>query len=84
MPKIDDLPLIVVSPGTRGHISRVKTHDSEKLQYLAELNLTPGTPYTLINRQPFNGPIRLIIGDWDEQVIGGELAGTIWVTRDRH
>jgi hypothetical protein len=38
----------------------------------------------LINRQPFNGPIRLIVGDWDEQVIGGELAGTIWVTQDRH
>jgi DtxR family Mn-dependent transcriptional regulator len=83
MPKIDDLPLIVVSPGTRGHISRIKTHDPDKLQYLAELNLTPGTPYTLLNRQPFNGPIRLTIGDWDEQVIGGELAGTIWVTRDR-
>jgi len=82
MPEIDDLPLIVVSPGTQGHISRVKTHDPHKLQYLAELNLTPGTAYTLIGRQPFDGPIRLIIGDRAEQVIGSELAGAIWVTRD--
>jgi DtxR family Mn-dependent transcriptional regulator len=83
MPKLDDLPLIVVSPGTQGQVSRIKTHDPEKLQYLASLHLVPGAPYTLVSRQPFNGPIRLIIGDRGEQVIGSELAAAIWVTRNQ-
>jgi DtxR family Mn-dependent transcriptional regulator len=82
MPRLDDLPLIVVSPGMRGQISRIKTHDPDKLQYLANLNLVPGRPYRLVSRQPFNGPIRLEIADQGEQVIGSELAAAIWVTRE--
>lgn len=83
MPEVGDLPLVVISPGTRGHISRIKTHDPDKLQYLASLNLVPGIPYTLVSRQPFNGPIRLDIAERGEQVIGGELSSAIWVTRGR-
>jgi DtxR family Mn-dependent transcriptional regulator len=83
MPQIDDLPLIVVSPGTSGHVSRIKTHDSAKLQYLAGLKLVPGAPYTLVSRQPFNGPLRLTIAERGEQVIGSELAAAIWVTHER-
>jgi DtxR family Mn-dependent transcriptional regulator len=83
MPDLDDLPLVVVSPGTGGHISRIKTHDPDKLRYLASLNLMPGTSYRLVSRQPFNGPIRLDIPGRGEQVIGSELAVAIWVTRER-
>jgi DtxR family Mn-dependent transcriptional regulator len=82
LPQLDDLPLVVVSPGTQGRVSRIKTHDPDKLQYLASLNLLPGTAYKLISRQPFNGPIRLAIAGRGEQVIGGELAAAIWVTRN--
>jgi DtxR family Mn-dependent transcriptional regulator len=81
LPQLDDLPLVVVSPGTQGRVSRIKTHDPDKLQYLASLNLLPGTAYKLISRQPFNGPIRLAIAGRGEQVIGSELAAAIWVTR---
>jgi Fe2+ transport system protein FeoA len=49
---------------------------------LASLNLVPGTPYRLVGRQPFNGPVRLNIADRGEQVIGSELAAAIWVTRN--
>jgi DtxR family Mn-dependent transcriptional regulator len=83
MPQIDDLPLIVVSPGSSGHVSRIKTHDPAKLRYLASLKLVPGTPYTLVSRQPFNGPLRLTIAERGEQVIGSELAAAIWVTHER-
>ena len=67
-------------PGTSGEVSRIKTHDPAKLQYLAGLKLVPGTPYRLLSRHPFNGPLRLTIADQGEQVIGSELAATIWVT----
>ena len=80
MPEIDDLPLVVVSPGTSGEVSRIKTHDPDKLQYLASLKLVPGNYYRLISRHPFNGPLCLTIADRGEQVIGSELAATVWVT----
>ncbi len=78
MPEIGDIPLTVVPPGTKGKISRVKTHEPKKLQYLAEIGLVPGAPFELVNRAPFNGPLRLKIGQ-NEQVIGTELAAALWV-----
>jgi DtxR family Mn-dependent transcriptional regulator len=81
MPELNDKPLMVVPPGAKGQISRVKTREPEKLQYLAEIGLTPGAPFELVNRSPFNGPLRLKIGpNQHEQVIGVELAAALWVT----
>ena len=83
MPELNDKPLTVVPPGARGQISRVKTRESEKLQYLAEIGLVPGMPFELVNRAPFNGPLRLKIGrNGPEQVIGVELAAALWVTSE--
>jgi DtxR family Mn-dependent transcriptional regulator len=80
MPELNDIPLTVVPPGAKGRISRVKTREPEKLQYLAEIGLVPGAPFELVNRAPFNGPLRLKIGsDRPEQVIGVELAAALWV-----
>ncbi len=79
MPDLHDKPLTVTPPGSKGKISRVKTHDPDKLRYLAEIGLTPDAPFELINRAPFNGPFRLKIGR-HEQVIGTELAATLWVS----
>ena len=78
MPEIHDKPLTVVPPGTKGKISRVKSHEPEKLKYLGEIGLVPGAPFELLNRAPFNGPLRLKIGQY-EQVIGAELAAALWV-----
>jgi DtxR family Mn-dependent transcriptional regulator len=61
-------------------VSRVHTHDADKLAYLGELGLKPGTNFTLIARAPFNGPIQLRVnGASDVQVIGHELAGVLRV-----
>lgn len=73
-----DRPLIVVPPGGRGEISRVRTRHSQKLQYLAEIGCVPGVPFELVRREPFNGPLWLSLGR-GEQVIGGEVAGLVWV-----
>lgn len=78
MPELDDKPLTVTPTGTKGKITRIKTRDPERLQYLAEIKLVPDTPFELLNRAPFNGPLRLRIGR-DEQIIGAELAAAIWV-----
>jgi DtxR family Mn-dependent transcriptional regulator len=78
MPELNDKPLAVVAPGKQGIITRVKTREPEKLQYLAEIGLVPGTEFELVNRAPFNGPRRLKIEAY-EQVIGAELAAGLWV-----
>jgi DtxR family Mn-dependent transcriptional regulator len=81
MVELNDKPLTVIPPGATGHISRVKTREPEKLKYLAEIGLVPGVPFELVNRAPFNGPLRLKIGSTGrEQVIGVELAAALWVT----
>jgi DtxR family transcriptional regulator, Mn-dependent transcriptional regulator len=78
MPDFEDKPLTVVAPGRKGNITRVRTREPEKLIYLAEIGLTPGAPFELVSRAPFNGPLRLKIGQ-HEQVIGKELAAALWV-----
>jgi DtxR family Mn-dependent transcriptional regulator len=78
MPALNDKPLTVIPPGRQGTITRVKTREPEKLQYLAEIGLVPGASFELVNRAPFNGPLRLKVGR-NEQVIGNELAAALWV-----
>jgi len=78
MPRVVDLPLNDAAPDSQLVISRVNTHAADKLAYLGELGLRPGTPFTLIARAPFNGPLQLRLGD-QVQVIGHELAGVLRV-----
>jgi DtxR family Mn-dependent transcriptional regulator len=44
-----------------------------RLHYLAEQGLTPGTRLTVVERQPFNGPVTVRIGS-ETRVVGQELA----------
>ncbi|NOZ28153.1 MAG: metal-dependent transcriptional regulator [Chloroflexi bacterium] len=80
MPPLNDVRLIAVEPGTRGRLSRVRTHDPDKLRYLAELGLLPGVEIRLLARAPFNGPLRIGLGG-EECVIGSELAAVLWIER---
>jgi DtxR family Mn-dependent transcriptional regulator len=78
MPRVHDAPLSEVSTGQEYAISRVNTHDADKLAYLGELGLKPGTRIYLVSRAPFNGPLQLRLKE-DIQVIGHELAGVLRV-----
>jgi DtxR family Mn-dependent transcriptional regulator len=78
MPRVQDAPLSEVKTGSEYAISRVNTHDADKLAYLGELGLKPGTSIFLISRAPFNGPLQLRLKE-DVQVIGHELAGALRV-----
>jgi DtxR family Mn-dependent transcriptional regulator len=78
MPEIHDEPLVDIPSGSDCIISRVRTHDSEKLRYIADLGLIPGVPFYLLSCAPFQGPLRLQMKS-GEHVIGYELSKTIWV-----
>ncbi len=76
MPRVHDTPLSEAVPGSDLVISRVNTHDMDKLAYLGELGLVPGRRFTLIARAPFTGPLQLEL-DGETRMIGHELAGVL-------
>ena len=78
MPRVRDLALNDADPGSDLVISRVNTHDVDKLAYLGEMGITPGRHIMLISRAPFKGPLQLQL-DGETRVIGHELAGVLRV-----
>ena len=80
MPVTDDMPLGEVPEGETVFISRVKTRDSDRLQYFAKVGLVPEAQIRIEARAPFGGAVRLRVG-LDECVLGTELADSIFVTR---
>jgi DtxR family Mn-dependent transcriptional regulator len=79
LPDVNDTCIINLSVGFKGTVSRVRTHDPEKLRYFASLGLVPQTAFEMVGRAPFNGPMRLRL-DRDEVVLGIELAHSLWVS----
>ena len=71
--------LAVVDAGTKVRVERVSDRDGDRLRYLAELGVTPGTVVEVVRREPFEGPITLQIGR-TERVIGPALAAHVLVS----
>jgi DtxR family Mn-dependent transcriptional regulator len=61
-------------------IRRVNTSQADRLRYIADSGLVPGTTVTVVSRQPFEGPIALR-GRGVEQVIGHELGRMLLCVR---
>jgi len=78
MPIVLDESLVDVPSGSECIVSRVRTHDLDKLHYIAEIGLVPGTPFHLLSCAPFKGPLRLEMKPHDH-IIGYELSQSIWV-----
>jgi len=78
--QLNDIELVNLGVGQRGTISRVRTHEPEKLRYFASLGLVPEAKFEVVGRAPFNGPMRLRVGQ-DEVVLGIELTKSLWITR---
>jgi DtxR family Mn-dependent transcriptional regulator len=78
MPKFNEASLAEFEVGTQGVIRRIRNHTPEKLRYLDQHHLMPGTRITLQGRAPFNGPVRLSTPD-GESVLGAEMARDIFI-----
>jgi DtxR family Mn-dependent transcriptional regulator len=68
--------------GEIAQILRVDDQTAEKLCYLGQLGLYPGVYVQLVERAPFEGPLRIRVREATEQVehiLGGELAEHIIV-----
>lgn len=66
-------PLVEMDVGSDAEIRRVSTDDPERLRYLASLGLKPGTRVKVVDRQPFNGPTTVQVGE-STHMIGHELS----------
>jgi DtxR family transcriptional regulator, Mn-dependent transcriptional regulator len=68
--------------GERVRVRQVMDEDGERLRYLAELGIRPGSIIRLLDRAPFDGPITLWVGDGSGGVtraIGLALAAQVFV-----
>lgn len=78
---LDDVPdiLLVDAPtDVQCEITRVRTRESDRLEYMAALGLMPGKKLNVIHKAPFNGPIQLKVGS-EYRIIGHNLAELIKV-----
>jgi DtxR family Mn-dependent transcriptional regulator len=73
-----------VAVGRMAELRMVSDTEPERLRYLASLGLKPGTRLEVLARQPFRGPVTLrLVGVIPrEQVIGYELAASLWCAVD--
>jgi DtxR family transcriptional regulator, Mn-dependent transcriptional regulator len=73
-------PLADIPVGETVEIRRVDSSQPDKLRFLENSGLTPGTSVSITRRQPFRGPITLLAGG-QEQIIGHEIATQILCNR---
>ncbi len=72
----ETIPLVAVAAGATVTIVRVETDDAEKLRWLAENGLIPGTVVIVVEQQPFGGPVTVRRGR-HRQVVGQALASQL-------
>jgi DtxR family Mn-dependent transcriptional regulator len=68
--------------GERVRVRQVMDDDGERLRYLAELGITPGSIMRILDRAPFDGPITFWVGDAAGGVtraVGPALAAQVFV-----
>ena len=78
--RISDDRLSSLAPGEFAIISRVADANPEKLRYLGSIGLYPETSIEVLERMPFDGPLRVRI-DGVEHFVGTELAASVHVQR---
>jgi DtxR family transcriptional regulator, Mn-dependent transcriptional regulator len=78
--EIEEAELITlanVRVGATVVLRQVGDEQPDRLRYLAEQSLMPGTRLAVVERQPFNGPTTVRLG-METRIVGQELAGLLW------
>lgn len=78
--EIEEAELITLADvrvGATVVLRQVGDEQPDRLHYLAEQGLMPGTRLAVVERQPFNGPTTVRLGT-ETRIVGQELAGLLW------
>ena len=84
LPPPSDLSLKEARIGPSYRITRIRTDEGDRLQYIAALGLTPGVSLEVLQRAPFDGPVQLKLGaahpsaSSEYRIIGDNLARVIF------
>ncbi|MGV3722393.1 MAG: metal-dependent transcriptional regulator [Actinomycetota bacterium] len=73
--------LASLQPGDSAVIQRVSDGNPAMLRYLGDLGLYPDTAIEMVAREPYGGPLRVMVSG-NEQAVGRELADNVFVLRD--
>ena len=79
--ELSDTRLLDLEPGEGGVIVRVSDRDPEQLRYLGGLGLYPGVAVVVVEKLPFEGPLRIEVGD-ATHLISPSLAAIVRVIGD--
>jgi DtxR family Mn-dependent transcriptional regulator len=76
LPEMTDQLLSEAAVAVDLEITRVRTRESDRLEYMAALGLVPGTHLQVLHQAPFNGPLQLKVGS-EYRIVGHNLAELI-------
>ncbi|MFZ4816588.1 MAG: metal-dependent transcriptional regulator, partial [Phototrophicaceae bacterium] len=71
-------PLSELTEHTRARVAQLRTEQSDLLQHLQDRGLMLNAPVEVLSREPFHGPLTVLIGD-TERTIGHQVAQAVWV-----
>ena len=74
--ELASIPLAEVPAGAAVEVRRVEEDQPDRLRYIASIGLRPGVRVTVVDRQPFEGPITVTV-EGRTHVIGHELARVV-------
>ena len=74
--EVASVPLSDVPAGARVEVRQVEESQPERLRYIASVGLKPGVHVTVLDRQPFQGPITIEVAG-RTHVIGTELGQVV-------
>jgi DtxR family transcriptional regulator, Mn-dependent transcriptional regulator len=78
----ESVPLAELEAGQAGVVTEVSDRDGDVLRYLARVGLVPQAEVSVLEVEPFDGPLTLRIGG-RRQVLARELARDLLVTEVR-
>jgi DtxR family Mn-dependent transcriptional regulator len=76
LPPLDDLLVVDAPTDVPLEITRVRTREPDRLEYMGALGLLPGRSFQIIHKAPFHGPLQLKVGN-EYRIIGHNLAELI-------
>jgi len=78
VPDIASLPLCEADLGGEYVIGRVRDQDPELLRYLEKTGLIPGVKLTILEKAPFDGPLRVLV-EKEEKTVGFGIATQVYL-----
>ncbi len=74
------LCLLDIPSGENVHVRQVSDQSAEMLRYMATMGIKPNVEIEVLNRAPFNGPLKIVVDGEVTYSLGLEVAAHIYVS----